>query len=88
MATMKQEYTLRAVYEGQGELGRFRSDLKSLGKIDSIKALGKDVRDLTVRFDAAKKKLEDQASEMKAAETVTKEMSQAYRAQQKRNNFV
>ena len=83
MAQMKQEYILKAVYEGKGELGRLQSDLKTLGKIESIKALGKDIRELNSKFDAARKKLVEQAKEMRAADTVTKEMSAAYKAAQK-----
>jgi TP901 family phage tail tape measure protein len=83
MAQMKQEYILKAVYEGKGELSRLQSDLKTLGKIESIKALGKDIRELNTRFDAARKKLVEQAREMRAADTVTKEMSAAYKAAQR-----
>jgi TP901 family phage tail tape measure protein len=75
---MKQEYTLRAKYEGQGELGKFRGDLQALGKIETIKALGKDVRELTVRFNEAKAKLEEQAKALKSGGQVTKEMTRAY----------
>ena len=74
---LKQEYVLKAVYEGKDELGRFRSDVKALGKIESIKKLGSEVRDLNVRFEAAKKKLEAQAREMRGAETVTQKMTAA-----------
>ncbi len=83
MAQMKQEYTLKAIYEGQGELGKFRSDLKSLSKVESIRALGNDVRSLTTSFNAAKAKLEEQARAMGTADKVTAEMTRQYKAAQR-----
>ena len=83
MAKMKQEYVLKATYEGKNEVGQFRSDLKSLGKIEAIKQLGSDIRDLNIRFEAAKKKVQEQAREMKGTEKVTKEMAREYSNSQK-----
>lgn len=80
---MKQEYILKATYEGQGEIGKLRGDLNALGKIESIRALGKDVRALTVRFNESKAKLEEQAKEMRSGVEVTQEMTRAYKASQK-----
>ena len=83
MTDFKQTYTLQAKYDGKGELGQLNRDLSALGKIESIKKLGKDVRDLTVRFNEAQKKLVGQAREMKSADTVTKEMTAAYKSAQR-----
>lgn len=82
-STMKQEYTLRAIYEGQGEVGRFRNDLKSLGKIESIKSVTREMRELNTRFVEAKKELREQARAMANADTVTKEMTKSYAAQKR-----
>lgn len=83
MTDFKQTYTLQAKYEGKGELGQLNRDLAALGKIESIRKLGGDVRDLTVRFNEAQKKLVAQAREMKSADTVTKEMTAAYKSAQR-----
>lgn len=83
MAEMKQEYILKARYEGQGEVGRLRSDLQALGKVESIRALGKDVRELTVRFNDAKEKLKEQARVMRETDTVSKDMARDYAAAQR-----
>lgn len=83
MPPMKQEYILKAKYEGKGELGELQSDLKALGKIEAIKKLGKDVRELSVRFEESKKKLSAQAKEMQTADKVTKEMAVSYKASQR-----
>jgi len=80
MAKMKQEYILQAIYEGKGELGQFQKDLKTIGKIESIKVLGKDIRELNVRFEESKRKLKAQAREMRDADKVTKAMSRSYEA--------
>lgn len=83
MAKMQQEYILKAKYEGKGELGELQADLKALGKIEAIKKLGKDVRELSVRFDESKKKLAEQARAMQSSDTVTKEMTASYKASQR-----
>lgn len=80
---LQQEYILKAKYEGKGEIGELQSDLKSLGKIESIRKLGQDIRDLSVQFDASKKKLKAQAKEMSSADTVTKQMAASYKASQR-----
>ena len=77
---LKFEYILQAKYKGEGELGRMRRDLDALGKVESIKKLGKEVRELTVKFNDAQKKLEQQAREMRDADVVTKEMTKSYEA--------
>ena len=83
MTDFKQTYTLQAKYEGKGELGQLNRDLTALGKIESIRKLGGDVRELTVKFNEARAKLVAQAREMRSADTVTKEMTAAYKSAQR-----
>lgn len=83
MAELKQEYILKAKYEGQGEVGKFRSDLQALGKVEALRTLGKDVRDLTVRFNESKAKLVEQARVMRQTDTVSKEMVRSYESAQR-----
>lgn len=83
MTALKQEYILKAKYEGQGELARMRADLQGLSQVDAIRTIGKDVRDLTVRFNEAKRKLEDQAAEMRKAGTATNQTAKDYQAAQR-----
>lgn len=64
MAQMKQEYILKAIYEGKGEIKKLNDDLKSLKKIEGFKEIQDSWQRINTEFVAAKAKMRNLKAEM------------------------
>lgn len=78
MAQMKQEYILKAVYEGKGEIGRLRDDLNGLGKIEAIKKLESAIKDTESAIEGAEKKAAALKSVMESGGVVSESAAGKY----------